>query len=94
MAADPLPPAPKQSTRFLVLYALAVCGGSIAYVPFLTILLPLQAQARVGAGALDLLARIAFAGALAASLGNIAAGWLSDRYGSRRGWAASPARRH
>lgn len=89
MAADPLPPAPQQSTRFLVLYALAVCGGSIAYVPFLTILLPLQAQAMVGASALDLLARIAFAGALAASLGNIAAGWLSDRYGSRRGWAAA-----
>jgi MFS family permease len=89
MAARPLSPAPQQSTRFLALYAFAVCGGSIAYVPFLTILLPLQAQAMVGAGALDLLARIAFAGALAASLGNIAAGWLSDRYGSRRGWAAA-----
>ena len=89
MAAELLPPASQQSTRFLALYALAVCGGSIAYVPFLTILLPLQAQTMVGASALDLLARIAFAGALAASLGNIAAGWLSDRYGSRRGWAAA-----
>jgi len=89
MAAELLPPAPQQSPRFLALYALAVCGGSIAYIPFLTILLPLQAQALVGADALGLLARIAFAGALAASLGNIAAGWLSDRYGSRPGWAAA-----
>jgi MFS family permease len=89
MAVEPLPPAPQQSPRFLALYALAVCGGSIAYIPFLTILLPLQAQALVGADALGLLARIAFAGALAASLGNIAAGWLSDRYGSRPGWAAA-----
>lgn len=89
MAAEPQHLQPRQSTRFLALYALAVCGGSIAYIPFLTILLPLQVQAMAGTGALDLLARIAFVGALAASLGNIAAGWLSDRYGTRRGWAAA-----
>lgn len=89
MAAEPLYLPPRQSTRFLALYALAVCGGSIAYIPFLTILLPLQVQAMAGAEALGLLARIAFVGALAASLGNIAAGWLSDRYGSRRGWATA-----
>lgn len=85
----PAQPPPPQSTRFLALYALAVCGGSIAYIPFLTILLPSQAQAMAGTAALDLLARIAFVGALAASLANIAAGLLSDHYGSRRGWASA-----
>lgn len=37
-------------------------------------------------GALKLLAQLAFAGAIAASLSNILFGWASDRSGSRRPW--------
>ncbi len=81
-------PAAHQSRRFLALYALAVCGGAVAYVPFLTILLPLRAATFGSAGTLDLLARLAFVGAIAASISNIAFGWLSDRTGNRTAWAA------
>lgn len=76
----------RQSTRFLLLYALAVAGGSIAYVPFLTILLPVTIE-QVSAGqSVTWLAYVAFVGAIAASLANIAFGWLSDRTVGRRGW--------
>ena len=76
----------RQSTRFLYLYALAVAGGSVAYVPLLTILLPLHVNKFAGAGALTLLSYIAFAGAVSASVANIAFGWASDISKSRRGW--------
>lgn len=79
-------PAAHQNKRFLYLYALAVSGGAVAYVPFLTILLPNQATMLDRAGALTLLAHAAFAGAIAASLANIFFGWVSDRSGSRRPW--------
>ncbi|PKB14502.1 Na+/melibiose symporter-like transporter [Novosphingobium kunmingense] len=79
----------RQTARFLYLYALAACGGAIAYVPFLTILLPLRVTALGSAQSLDIVAAIAFCGAVAASLGNIAFGWLSDRTGSRRAWIAA-----
>ncbi|RDV01458.1 MFS transporter [Sphingorhabdus pulchriflava] len=78
-----------QSTLFLYLYALAISGGSIAYIPFLTILLPLQASAFAGTNALNLLAHVAFAGAIAASLANIGFGWASDISGTRRPWIAA-----
>ncbi len=84
-AADP-PVGQRQSLRFLYLYALAVAGGAVAYVPFLTILLPNRATMLAGDGALTLLAHIAFAGAIAASLANILFGWASDRSGTRRPW--------
>lgn len=75
-----------QSARFIYLYALAVSGGAIAYMPFLTILLPLRATAFAGDGALNLLALTAFAGAIAASIANIGFGWASDLTGTRRPW--------
>lgn len=78
--------SPRQSARFLYLYALAVAGGSVAYIPFLTILLPLRATALAGMGTLNLLALAAFAGAIAASLANIGFGWASDKSGARRPW--------
>jgi MFS family permease len=84
-AAESLHTAP-QSRRFLYLYALAVSGGAVAYVPFLTILLPNQATLLAGKGALQLLAQIAFIGAIAASLANILFGWASDKTRSRRPW--------
>lgn len=77
---------PRQSLRFLWLYALAAAGGAVAYVPFLTILLPVRMSELSGTEDITPLAYAAFAGAIAASLANIAFGWLSDRTGSRRGW--------
>lgn len=77
------------SASFLLAYALAWCGGSIAYVPFLTILLPVRVEALAGQdGAISWLAYLAFAGAIAASLGHIGFGYLSDISGVRRPWIA------
>lgn len=78
-----------QHTRFLLLYALAVAGGAIAYVPLLTILLPVRVEGLAGADSVRWLAVLAFAGAVAASLANIAFGWLSDRAGNRRVFVAA-----
>src|SRR5687767_3806297 len=75
--------------RFLVVYALAWAGGSIAYTPFLTFLLPARVIELVGpASAVDWLSAIFFAGAIAASVGGIAFGYLSDVTRNRRGWIA------
>jgi MFS family permease len=79
-------PAPH---RFLWLFALAWAGGAVAYVPFLTILLPLRVVATTGDRSVLVLGLITFFGAVAASLGNIAFGWLSDRSGTRRPWVAA-----
>ncbi len=70
----------------MLLYALAVAGGAAAYVPFLTILLPLKVTEMSGAQDVQLLAYIAFAGAIFASFANVAFGWLSDLTRNRRGW--------
>jgi len=75
-----------QSRRFLALYALAVAGGAMAYVPFLTILLPVRVEAMAGDESIAWLAYTAFAGAIAASIANIGFGWLSDITRNRRGW--------
>jgi MFS family permease len=76
----------QQSRRFLLLYALAAAGGAMAYVPFLTLLLPVRVEAMAGGEQVSWLAYCAFAGAVAASLANIAFGWLSDRTGTRVPW--------
>lgn len=73
--------------RALVLYALAWGGGAIAYVPFLTILLPVRVERLAGhENSVAWLAYIAFAGAIAASVGHIAFGYLSDITRRRRVW--------
>ena len=84
MAAEPAPD--RQAIRYLLLYALAVAGGAIAYVPFLTILLPVMVTAMVGDRDVTWLSYATFIGAIAASLANIGFGWLSDRTGMRRPW--------
>ena len=76
----------RQSLRFLWLYALAVAGGAVSYVPFLTLLLPVRVTEIAGAETISYLAYIAFCGAIAASLANIAFGWASDRTGTRVPW--------
>ncbi|GAA4004282.1 MFS transporter [Sphingomonas humi] len=78
-----------QSRRFLWLYALAVAGGAIAYVPFLTILLPTRVTAMAGTGDIALLAYATFAGAVAASVSNITFGWASDVTRARVPWIAA-----
>lgn len=86
--AEPAAPA-RQSARFLYLYALAVAGGAVAYVPFLTILLPVRVTSLAGGDAVSVLAYIAFTGAISASLANVAFGWLSDLTRRRRPWIAA-----
>jgi MFS family permease len=76
----------RQSAAFMYLYALAVSGGAVAYMPFLTILLPLRATDISGNDALGMLAIAAFLGAIAASVANIVFGWASDKTGERRLW--------
>ncbi|MCR2832796.1 MFS transporter [Parerythrobacter lacustris] len=81
-------PGPRQSLRFLLLYGLAAAGGAVAYVPFLTILLPLRVNALSGNDNVEWLAMVTFGGAIAASATNIAFGWLSDLTRRRRSWIA------
>nr|WP_315457603.1 MFS transporter [uncultured Sphingorhabdus sp.] len=76
----------RQSASFMYLYTLASAGGAVAYMPFLTILLPLRATDIAGDGALGMLAMAAFLGAIAASVANIGFGWASDKTGKRRPW--------
>lgn len=79
-------PQPRQSIRFLLLYALAAAGGAIAYVPFLTILLPVRMTALAGTNDIQALGYVTFFGAIAASTGGVLFGWLSDRTKNRRSW--------
>lgn len=79
-------PPRRQSLGFLLLYALASAGGAIAYVPFLTLLLPSRMAELAGAADVQWLGYMTFFGALAASTGGIVFGWLSDRSGGRRLW--------
>jgi MFS family permease len=65
---------------------MAAAGGAAAYVPFLSILLPLKVTDISGVQDVQLLAYAAFAGAICASISNIAFGWLSDITRNRRGW--------
>lgn len=78
------------SDRFVFLYALAWAGGTIAYTPLLTTLLPARVAELAGREAgVDWLAWMALAGAVAASAGGILFGWLSDVTRNRRGWIAA-----
>ena len=79
----------RQSFGFLLLYALAWAGGAIAYVPFLTILLPVRMTALAGANDIQALGYVTFFGAIAASGGGVLFGWLSDRTRSRRFWVVA-----
>lgn len=80
------PPQRSQPPSFLWLYAIAWAGGAVAYVPFLTILLPVRLAVIAGDSRVEWLAYITFCGALAASIGGILFGWLSDRSRHRRPW--------
>ena len=73
--------------RFLGLYAFANAGAYIAFIPLLTLILPLKAQQIAPDDKLMLLSTTLFFGAIMASVANIIAGAVSDRlyqkWGSR-----------
>jgi MFS family permease len=75
--------------RFLPLFGLAWAGAAIAYVPFLTVILPLKLTALTGARDVQWLAIATLAGAVAASIANIGFGWASDASRNRRHWVAA-----
>lgn len=79
-------PVEKQPLWFMALFALAVGGGSVAYVPLLTVLLPLKITALMAGEDVGALARVTFYGAIIASVANIAFGMLSDRSRNRTVW--------
>lgn len=74
----------------LAAFALANAGGVIAYLPLLTLLLPIKVEALAGEARIGVFTATVCAGAVAASLSNILFGWLSDRSvrrgGGRRRW--------
>ncbi|MFL6724908.1 MAG: MFS transporter [Sphingomicrobium sp.] len=76
----------RRTQSFLWLFALAWAGGAIAYVPFLTIWLPLRVVTLAGADSVRTLGLITFCGAIAASVSNVSFGWLSDWTCTRRPW--------
>lgn len=82
----------RRSTVFLLIFALAYAGGVVGYLPLLTLLLPIKVDMVAGTDRLGTLTAIVVAGAAAASVSNIAFGWLSDRAvergRGRRGWLA------
>ncbi len=87
--ADPAGARGRVPLALLLLYALAWGGGSVAYIPFLTILLPVRVESLVGpAGSVSWLAYLAFGGAIAASSGAILFGYLSDVTRRRKLWIA------
>ena len=89
MPVAPPPPA-RRSTAFLMLYALASAGGVIAYLPLLSLLLPMRIEHVSGDARLGVFTATVIIGAIVASGSNILFGWLSDRSvargRTRRGW--------
>ncbi|QDX27802.1 MFS transporter [Sphingomonas suaedae] len=82
----------RRSIGFILLVALANAGGVIAFLPLLSLLLPVKVAAIAGEdGRIGLFTATVIAGALTASVSNIAFGWASDRARAtgkgRRPWA-------
>ncbi len=79
-----------RARAFLLVFALANVGGVIAYLPLLTLLLPVKIEGLSGDARIGVFTACVTAGAVAASLSNILFGWLSDRSvrrgRGRRGW--------
>ena len=65
-------------TGFLLRNALANAGGVIAFLPLLSLLLPIKVEAIAGEDRIAVLTAAVIAGAFAASGSNILFGWLSD----------------
>ena len=82
--------ADPRQRRFLWLYPAANIGAYLAFLPLLTVILPLRAEALAGTDKVALLSEALFAGVLVATVANIAAGMASDwsrrRFGTRLPW--------
>lgn len=76
----------RRTRLFLILYALATAGSVIAYSPFLVLVLPTRVAALTGPDSVWWFGQITLAGSLAASIGGVAAGMLSDLTRRRRPW--------
>ncbi|GAA0627306.1 MFS transporter [Brevundimonas kwangchunensis] len=83
-------PATPVSAGFIASLTLAYVGAFIAFVPLLSLLVPLQAQALSPADKVGLLSLVTLWGAVVASGANMVVGWASDRtrhrLGRRRPW--------
>ena len=96
-SSHPVPPsAPdRRPLGFLLIYALANAGGTIGFLPLLTLLLPVKIEAVAGDARIGLFTATVIAGAVAASLSNILFGVFSDRAvsrgGGRRQWLGAGA---
>ena len=77
---------PETNRKFLILVALANAGGVVAYAPLLTLIFPARIWEIAGVSAIHWLGAATFAGAIAASVGNVTFGWASDLIGARRSW--------
>lgn len=64
---------------FVAAYMAAQVGAYIAFIPLLTILLPLKAAAIEPAGRAEVLSQAAFLGAMTAGLAGVVAGMIGDR---------------
>lgn len=80
---------PDPNRKFLLLFALANAGGVVGYAPFLTLIFPARILDVAGVSAIQWLSAATFAGALAASAGNVGFGWASDLVGTRKAWATA-----
>ena len=80
----------RRGMGFILLVALANAGGVIAFLPLLSLLLPVRIAEIAGEARIGLFTATVIAGAVAASLSNIGFGWASDRTrargGGRRSW--------
>ncbi len=75
---------------YIFLYAIAWAGGTVAYTPFITVLLPAKIADLIGTNqGIIWTAYITFSGAIAASLGAILFGFLSDITKNRQIWIFS-----
>lgn len=86
----PAPRAERRAILFAVLCGIANVGGVMAYLPLLSLLLPMKVEAAAGDARLDVFTACVVTGGVVASGANILFGWLSDRsaargYG-RRAW--------
>lgn len=90
--SDATSPVRPRGLGFLVLYALASGGGVIAYVPLLTLILPIKVEAIAPDDKVALLSLATLIGAVVASVVNIVVGIVSDRTvlreRGRRPWVA------
>ena len=91
MRAPPPPSSERRPLGFLLAFALAHAGGTVGFLPFLSLLLPLKVEGVAGTERIALFTAAVVAGALVSSTTNIAFGWLSDRTGRRRAWVAAGA---